>query len=44
LIGQRVFGIALGYEDLNAHDELRHDPVMAVLAASWKKSGRTARR
>jgi len=32
LIGQRVFGIALGYEDLNDHDELRHDPVMAVLA------------
>src|SRR5437870_4523299 len=32
LVGQRVFGIALGYEDLNDHDELRHDPVMAILA------------
>ena len=32
LIGQRVFGIALGYEDLNDHDLLRHDPMMAVLA------------
>ena len=32
LVGQRVFGIALGYEDLNDHDELRHDPMMAVLA------------
>ena len=32
LIGQRVYGIALGYEDLNDHDELRHDPLMAVLA------------
>lgn len=32
LVGQRVFGIALGYEDLNDHDHLRHDPVMAVLA------------
>jgi len=31
LVSQRVFGIALGYEDLNDHDELRHDPVMAVL-------------
>jgi len=31
LVGQRVFGIALGYEDLNDHDELRHDPLMAVL-------------
>ncbi len=32
LVGQRVFGIALGYEDLNDHDQLRHDPMMAVLA------------
>jgi Transposase DDE domain group 1 len=32
LIGQRVFAIALGYEDLNDHDELRHDPLMATLA------------
>jgi len=32
LVGQRVFAIALGYEDLNDHDVLRHDPMMAVLA------------
>jgi hypothetical protein len=32
LVGQRVFGLALGYEDLIDHDELRHDPVLAVLA------------
>jgi hypothetical protein len=32
LVGQRVFGIALGYEDINDHDDLRHDPIMAVLA------------
>ena len=32
LVGQRVIGIALGYEDLIDHDELRHDPVMAVMA------------
>ena len=32
LIGQRVFGLALGYEDLIDHDQLRHDPVMAILA------------
>ena len=40
LVGQRVFGIALGYEDLNDHDELRHDPVMAVLAGkleAWRE-------
>jgi hypothetical protein len=32
MVGQRIFGIALGYEDVVDHDELRHDPVMAVLA------------
>ena len=32
LVGQRVFGLALGYEDVIDHDALRHDPVMAVLA------------
>ena len=32
LVGQRVFGIALGHEDLIDHDQLRHDPVLAVLA------------
>src|ERR1700719_4724646 len=31
MVGQRVLGIALGYEDLIDHDQLRHDPVMAVL-------------
>jgi hypothetical protein len=36
LVGQRVFGIALGYEDLNDHDELRHDPLMAALAGKLK--------
>ncbi len=40
LVGQRVFAIALGYADLNDHDELRHDPVMAVWAG--KLEGRRA--
>ena len=31
LLGQRIFGIALGYEDLVDHDQLRHDPVLQVL-------------
>jgi hypothetical protein len=31
LLGQRVFGMALGYEDLNDHERLRHDPVMGTL-------------
>ena len=32
LIAQRVHAQALGYEDLNDHDELRHDPVLALLS------------
>lgn len=31
LIGQRVFAMALGYEDLNDHETLRHDPVFGAL-------------
>jgi hypothetical protein len=30
LVAQRVMGLALGYEDLNDHDELREDPLLAV--------------
>ena len=32
LLTQRIVGIALGCEDLNDHDQLRHDPLLAVLA------------
>ena len=32
LVRQRVYGLALGYEDLNDHDRLRRDPLLAVLA------------
>ena len=31
LVMQRIVGIALGYEDLNDHDQLRRDPVLATL-------------
>ena len=31
-MAQRITGIALGYEDLNDHDDLRHDPLLALLA------------
>ena len=41
---QRVVGIALGYEDLNDHDQLRHDPVLATLAGKLAASRVTARR
>ena len=32
LVKQRVYAIALGYEDLNDHDQLRSDPLLALLA------------
>jgi hypothetical protein len=40
LIRQRVYGIALGYEDLNDHDSLRHDVVMGLLSEKQDPSGR----
>src|SRR3954464_14250602 len=32
LVAQRVYGLALGYEDLSDHDQLRQDPLLAVLS------------
>jgi Transposase DDE domain group 1 len=32
LLAQRIYGLALGYEDLNDHEELRHDALLGVLA------------
>jgi hypothetical protein len=32
MLAQRVYGLALGYEDLNDHEQLRHDPLLGVLA------------
>ena len=40
LIRQRVYGIALGYEDLNDHDSLRHDVVLGLLSEKQDPSGR----
>jgi hypothetical protein len=31
LVAQRVYGLCLGYEDLNDHDQLRYDPLFAAL-------------
>ncbi len=39
LIRQRVYGMALGYEDLNDHDSLRHDVVMGLLSEKQDPSG-----
>ena len=32
MLSQRIYGLALGYEDLNYHEQLRSDPLMAVLS------------
>ena len=39
LIRQRVYGLCLGYEDLNDHDDLRHDPLLAVLVGKSDPTG-----
>lgn len=44
LIKQRVMSLALGYEDLNDHDTLRHDPLLAVLSDTPDVSGQTRKR
>ena len=44
LIKQRVMGLALGYEDLNDHDDLRHDPLLALLSEVAELSGKTRKR
>ena len=44
LIVQRVFGLALGYEDLNDHDELRSDPMLAVALSKDDVKGEQRRR
>jgi len=44
LVRQRVYGLALGYEDLNDHDELRADPLLALLSGKADVEGRQRRR
>ena len=39
LVKQRTFGLCLGYEDLNDHDDLRHDPLLAVLVGKTDPTG-----
>ncbi len=39
LVAQRVYALALGYEDLNDHDQLRHDPLLAILAEKPDPTG-----
>jgi hypothetical protein len=41
---QRIYGLALGYEDLNDHDQLRSDPMIALLAGKQDPKGEDRRR
>ncbi|HVZ84525.1 MAG TPA: IS1380 family transposase [Terracidiphilus sp.] len=43
MVSQRVYGLALGYEDINDHDRLRSDPLMGVLAGKADASGQQRR-
>ena len=43
-VGQRIYGLALGYADLNDHDQLRCDPLFAVLVEKEDLSGEQRRR
>jgi hypothetical protein len=43
LVAQRVYGLALGYEDLNDHDQLRADSILAVLAGKRDPEGHDRR-
>ena len=39
MFAQRVYGICLGYEDLNDHEQLRYDPLFAALCGEEDVSG-----
>jgi len=44
LVAQRVYGLCLGYDDLNDHDALRHDPLLAVLVGKQDPTGEDRKR
>ncbi len=43
LVAQRVYGLCLGYEDLNDHDQLRRDPLLAVMVGKADPKGEDRR-
>ncbi len=44
LVSQRIYGLCLGYEDLNDHDDLRVDPLLAALVGKADPKGRDRQR
>ena len=41
LVGQRIYALCLGYEDLNDHDDLRHDPLLATVVGKEDPTGQS---
>ena len=44
LVAQRIYGLALGYEDLNDHEELKHDRLLATLVEKTDVTGENRKR
>jgi hypothetical protein len=44
LLRQRIYGIALGYEDLNDHDDLMGDPLLGMVLGKHDPEGKDRRR
>ena len=42
MLSQRIYGLALGYEDLNDHEQLRNDPLLGVLSGKRELAERLA--
>ena len=39
LVSQRIYGLILGYEDVNDHDKLRHEPALAIALKKLEDCG-----
>ena len=44
MLAQRIYGLVLGYEDLNDHEQLREDPLLAVLTGKSDPTGHDRKR
>ena len=44
LLRQRIYALGLGYEDLNDHDELRSDALLAAVVGKWDPTGESRSR
>jgi hypothetical protein len=44
MLAQRIYALVLGYEDLNDHEQLREDPLLAVLTGKSDPTGQDRKR